>query len=53
MNEIRELHKNGKFYEMKTCKDCVNLIYPSIENSEHQWKNLLEIKMDNNFLNFI
>ena len=34
MNEIRELHKNGKFYEMKTCKDCVNLIYPSIENSE-------------------
>ena len=28
MSEIRELHKNGKFYENSTCKDCVNLIYP-------------------------
>ncbi len=29
MNEIRELHKNGQFYKNKTCKDCVNLIYPT------------------------
>ena len=34
MNEIREMHKNGKFYEMKTCKDCVNLIYPPSEKSK-------------------
>ena len=29
MNEIRNLHKEGKFYLDKTCKDCVNLIYPN------------------------
>ena len=29
MNEIRNLHKEGKFYLDKTCKDCVNLIFPN------------------------
>ena len=29
MNNIRELHKSGKFYLDKTCNDCVNLIYPN------------------------
>ena len=38
MNEIRELHKSGKFYEMKTCKDCVNLIYPPSEKSKNSIK---------------
>ncbi len=28
MNEIREIHKNGDYQKNKTCKDCVNLIYP-------------------------
>ena len=28
MNEIREIHKSGEYYKNKTCKDCVNLIYP-------------------------
>ncbi len=34
MNEIRELHKNGRFYDNKTCKDCVNLIYPPSKKSK-------------------
>ena len=29
MNELRNLHKRGEFYLNKTCKDCVNLIYPN------------------------
>lgn len=29
MNKIRDLHKKGEFYLDKTCKDCVNLIYPN------------------------
>ena len=29
MNELRSLHKQGKFYLNKTCKDCVNLIFPN------------------------
>lgn len=33
MNDIRNLHKNGKFYENKTCKDCVDLIYPIKDNT--------------------
>ena len=28
MNEIREIHKKGEHYKNKTCKDCVDLIYP-------------------------
>ena len=28
MNEIREMHKKGEYYKNKTCKDCVDLIYP-------------------------
>jgi len=28
MNEIREIHKKGEYYKNKTCKDCVDLIYP-------------------------
>ena len=32
MNEIREIHKTGEFYKDKTCKDCVNLIYPPEQN---------------------
>jgi radical SAM protein with 4Fe4S-binding SPASM domain len=28
MNELRELHKKGDYSKNKTCKDCVNLIYP-------------------------
>ena len=28
MNEIREIHKSGEYWKNKTCKDCVNLIYP-------------------------
>ncbi len=31
MNEIREIHKSGEYYKIKTCKDCVNLIYPPNE----------------------
>ena len=31
MNELRNLHKRGEFYLNKTCKDCVNLIYPNIK----------------------
>ena len=27
-NEIREIHKKGEYYKNKTCKDCVDLIYP-------------------------
>ena len=29
MKNIRQLHKDGKFYLDKTCKDCVDLIYPN------------------------
>ncbi len=29
MNEIRKLHKQGKYYLNKTCSDCVNLYYPN------------------------
>ena len=29
MKELRRIHKSGNFYENETCKDCVNLIYPS------------------------
>ena len=29
MNEIRSMHKEGKFYLNKTCNDCVNLYYPN------------------------
>ena len=29
MNNIRKMHKEGKFYLDKTCRDCVNLIYPT------------------------
>ena len=29
MNNIRQMHKEGKFYLDKTCSDCVNLIYPT------------------------
>jgi len=29
MQDIRQLHKEGKFYLDKTCNDCVNLIYPT------------------------
>tara|TARA_A100001015_G_C14994736_1_gene715672 strand:- start:66 stop:1118 length:1053 start_codon:yes stop_codon:yes gene_type:complete len=28
MNELREIHKKGQFYENETCKTCVDLIYP-------------------------
>jgi len=28
MNKLRGIHKNGQFYKNKTCKDCVNLVYP-------------------------
>ena len=51
MNEIRELHKNGKFYENKTCKDCVNLIYPPKEKDHPIKKNLLNDKLANSFQN--
>ena len=50
MNEIRELHKNGKFYEMKTCKDCVNLIYPPKEK-DHPIKKNLNDKLADSFQN--
>ena len=29
MKNIRKLHKEGKFYLNKTCKDCVKIIYPN------------------------
>ena len=29
MNNLRTLHKKGEYYKNKTCKDCVNLIYPT------------------------
>lgn len=29
MTRIRDLHKKGEFYLDKTCKDCVNLIFPN------------------------
>ena len=28
MNNLRKMHKEGKFYLDKTCTDCVNLYYP-------------------------
>lgn len=28
MNELREMHKNGEYFKNKTCKDCVEAIYP-------------------------
>ena len=31
MNEIRKIHKTGEYYKNKTCKDCVNLIYPPLK----------------------
>ena len=30
MNNLRELHKKGEFFKNKTCKDCVEAIYPDI-----------------------
>ena len=36
MNKIRDLHKRGEFYLDKTCKDCVNLIYPNNNIEEKQ-----------------
>ena len=35
MNNLRDLHKRGEFYLDKTCKDCVNLIFPN-NNIKHQ-----------------
>ena len=29
MREIREIHKSGEYRKNKTCKDCVDLIYPT------------------------
>ena len=29
MKQIREMHREGKFYLDKTCNDCVNIIYPN------------------------
>ncbi|WP_440929847.1 radical SAM/SPASM domain-containing protein [Candidatus Pelagibacter sp.] len=29
MNDLRNLHRQGKFYLDKTCTECVNLIYPN------------------------
>ena len=34
MNNIRKMHKEGKFYLNKTCSDCVNLIYPTNKITE-------------------
>ena len=34
MQNIRQMHKEGKFYLDKTCRDCVNLIYPTNELTE-------------------
>ena len=36
MNKIRDLHKRGEVYLDKTCKDCVNLIYPNNNIQEKQ-----------------
>jgi len=41
MNNIRDLHKKGKFYLDKTCKDCVNLIYPNNNIQQQDTKNIL------------
>ena len=30
MNILRGISKSGEFYKNKTCKDCVNLIYPPV-----------------------
>ena len=60
MNEIRELHKKGEFYKDKTCKDCVNLIYPSKDDmasgiedkkKEEELKRLTFSQMDSSFQN--
>ena len=58
MNEIRELHKKGEFYKDKTCKDCVNLIYPSKDSmasdDKHEDKDSKRLtfpQMDSSFQN--
>ena len=58
MNEIRELHKKGEFYKDKTCKDCVNLIYPTKDDmasddkqEDEDSKRLTFSQMDSSFKN--
>ena len=39
MNNLRNMHKEGKFYLDKTCTDCVNLYYPKNNIKETKSKN--------------
>ena len=39
MNELRDMHKKGEYYKNKTCKDCVNLIYPEKQETEANFQN--------------
>lgn len=35
MNALRGICKSGEFYKNKTCKDCVNLIFPPVDQNSN------------------